>query len=171
MNDNERSDTAAANSSETNKDTPVEAEAEKTPYSQILEMYNRLCEKTGLRSIRSVSGKRKIQTAARFKEYGLNDFVELFEKVSASSFLCGGGERGWKADYDWLIAPTNMQKVLEGKYDDEQSNAPLQKTYPHEPYQTTGFSNPAQNNQERRDPFLERAMMAYETAANAVHQN
>ena len=167
MNDNERSDTAAANSSETNKDTPVEAEAEKTPYSQIIEMYNALCEKTGLRAIRSVSGKRKIQTAARLAEYGLNDFVDLFEKVSASSFLCGSGERGWKADYDWLIAPTNMQKVLEGKYDGNQSNTPLQQTS-YEPYQPTGFSNPQKNNQERRDPFLERAMKAYATAEHTI---
>ena len=86
----------------------------------------------------------------------------------ASSFLCGSGDRGWKADYDWLIAPTNMQKVLEGKHDNEQSNVPLQKTYPYEPYQSAGFSNPQKNNEERRDPFLERAMMAYETALQST---
>ena len=168
MNDNEMRDTAAANSCKTNKDPPAEAEAEKTPYSQILEMYNSLCEIKGLRSIRSISGKRQTQTAERFKEYGLNGFIDLFEKTSSSGFLCGSGERGWKADFDWLIAPTNMQKVLEGKYDNEQSNVPLHKTYPHEPYQSTGFSNPQKNNQERRDPFLERAMMAYATAEHTI---
>jgi hypothetical protein len=167
FNNNELSDTATANSGEADNAPPAAAEAEKTPYSQILEMYNELCEIKGLRSIRSINGKRKTQTAARFNEYGLGGFVELFEKVSASLFLCGGSQRGWKADFDWLIAPTNMQKVLEGKYENDQSNVPIQQTYTYEPYQA-GFSNPPQNKQERRDPFLERAMMAYETAVQSA---
>ena len=156
MNDNELSDTAAADG------------GGKVPYTQIIEMYNALCEQTGLRPIRSMNGKRKIQTAARFKEYGLGGFIDLFANVSASVFLCGGGDRGWKADYDWLTAPTNMQKVLEGKYDDNHSNTPLQQTI-YEPYRTTGFSQ--KNTQERRDPFLERAMMAYATAEQTITAN
>ena len=38
------------------------------PYSQILEGYNQLCEVTNLRPIHSITGKRKTQTAAQFKE-------------------------------------------------------------------------------------------------------
>jgi len=166
MRDNEVSKTATADSGEADETPPAAAaEAEKqttTPYSQILKMYNELCETRGLRSIRSISGKRKTQTAARFKEYGINGFTDLFEKVSASHFLCGGGDRGWKADFDWLTAPTNMQKVLEGKYDNsDQSNIPLQQAQFYEPY-------PPQKKQERCDPFLERAVTAYETAARAT---
>jgi hypothetical protein len=59
-----------------------------------------------------------------------------------------------------------MQKVLEGKYDNDQINTPLQQPV-YETYQTAGYS-PQQNKNERRDPFLERAMMAYETAARTA---
>ena len=41
----------------------------------------------------------------------------FFEKAEASEFLKGENDRAWTADFDWLIRPTNMSKVLEGKYD------------------------------------------------------
>jgi hypothetical protein len=176
MSDNELIKTATADRGEADDEPPLAAEAaaenqqnanQSIPYSQILDKYNELCETTGLRSIRSINGKRKTQTAARFKEYGLSGFFDLFDKVASSGFLCGGGNRGWKADYDWLTAPSNMQNVLEGKYDDNQSNTPMQQQY-YEPCQTQGFSNPPQNKNERRDPFLERALTAYETAKRAT---
>ena len=129
------------------------------PYSQILEGYNQLCEVTNLRQIRSITGKRKTQTATQFKEYGLGGFFNAFEKVAASIFLCGGGDRGWKADFDWLISPTNMQKVLEGKYDNDQCNIPATQIL-----QPKFVGN--QNKQERSDPFLERALTAYATATH-----
>jgi len=150
LSDNEVSKTATTNSGGSGE----------IPYSQILEAYNELCETSNLRPIRSITGKRKTQTAARFKEYGLGGFFDLFNKVAASIFLCGGGDRGWKADYDWLISPTNIQKVLEGKYDNDQCNIPNQAIPPRQ----TGTS--ITNKNERADPFLERAMTAYATATN-----
>ena len=87
------------------------------PFEEIKTMYNQICQ--GLRGIVSINGKRRSQVAARFKEYGIEGMKTLFELTAHSVFLCGGGERGWKADFDWLIAPTNMQKVLEGKYDND----------------------------------------------------
>jgi hypothetical protein len=171
MSDNEGSKTATANRTARGEppaaaDVAVELNS-AIPCSQILEMYNELCETKGLRSIRNISGKRNTQTTARFKEHGMSGFTGLFEKVSASLFLCGGGERGWKADFDWLINPTNMQKVLEGKYDNDQCNIPSQYSQYAEPYPTAAYSQDGhtqKNKQERRDPFLERAMTAYETA-------
>ena len=31
----------------------------------------------------------------------------------------GENDRNWRADFDWIMKPTNMCKVLEGKYDDK----------------------------------------------------
>ena len=128
----------------------------ETPYSQILEGYNQLCEATNLRPIRSITGKRKTQTATQFKEYGLSGFFNAFEKVAASIFLCGG-DRGWKADFDWLIIPATMQKVLEGKYDNDQCNIPAAQI------PQPKFASKSNKN-GRSDPFLERALTAYATA-------
>jgi hypothetical protein len=131
-------------------------------------MYNDLCEKYGLRSIRSIDGKRKTHTAARFREYGLSGFVDLFDKTVASAFLCGGGERGWKADYDWLVSPSGMQKVLEGKYENNQCNTPLPQIWIEDSYQAPIYSDTRKNNKnERHEPFLERAVNAYAAVAAA----
>ncbi|WP_137143918.1 hypothetical protein [Ethanoligenens harbinense] len=40
----------------------------------------------------------------------------LFQKAESSAFLKGADGK-WKADFDWLIDPTNASRVLEGKYD------------------------------------------------------
>ena len=140
--------------------------SDRIPFSQILEDYNTLCDTTGLRKIKSINGKRKIQVSARFKEYGPSGFLELFKAVSESAFLSGGGERGWKVDFDWLIAPTNMQKVLEGKYSDFQHNVPVQLDLHCDPIQSYKHDNQQQSNHlykkpERLNPFIENARRAY----------
>ena len=40
--------------------------------------------------------------------------------IAKTPFLKGVNKRGWKVDFDWLIAnDTNYVKVLEGKYKQE----------------------------------------------------
>ena len=117
LSDNEGSETTTAAYCGTGGGEP--------PYTEIIALFNQLCEARGLRPIRSINGKRKSRATAIFKAHGISGFTDLFDSVAASVFLCGGGERGWKADFDWLIDPSNMQKVLEGKYDNEQTPIPV----------------------------------------------
>jgi len=98
------------------------------PFETIMEMYNQICHE--LRPIVSINGKRCSQVSARYKEYGMDGIKTLFETAAKSAFLCGAGERGWKADFDWLIAPTNFQKVMEGKYDNDQNHSITARTSP-----------------------------------------
>lgn len=49
---------------------------------------------------------------------------DLFDRVAASGFLTGGGSRGWKADYDWVMRPDNLEKILAGNYDDNSRTRP-----------------------------------------------
>jgi len=77
--------------------------------------WNRLCNK--LPAVRDMSVKRRKKEAARLKEHPLAWWKEIFEAINSSKFLTGGSERGWRADYDWIISDgTNALKVLEGKY-------------------------------------------------------
>ena len=151
--------TAAAEAETKNNNRP------SIPYSQIFDRYNEICLTTGLRPIRGIEGNRKTKVAAQFKQYGLSGFFDVFDKVTESAFLCGGGNRGWKADFDWLINPTNMQNVLEGKYDGSQSNTPAPQTPFETPYPSQSHSVfNSQNKTERYDPFMEGALSAYATA-------
>ncbi len=45
------------------------------------------------------------------------DFDELLAAVAASPFLLGKVKgRDFKASFDWIIAPSNYQKIIEGNY-------------------------------------------------------
>ena len=40
--------------------------------------------------------------------------------AAASDFLNGKGQKGWIADFDWIIVPQHFQKVLENFYRNKQ---------------------------------------------------
>ena len=45
-------------------------------------------------------------------------FEDFFKKVEASDFLTGRDDQQWKGcGFDWILTASNMQKVLEGNYD------------------------------------------------------
>ena len=88
------------------------------PYQKIKKLYNEICGEE-LSSIRTMSDQRRKHLRARWKEEGNLDILEyLFRKTIQSDFLTGDNDRGWKADFDWLIKnETNFNKVLEGRYE------------------------------------------------------
>jgi hypothetical protein len=46
------------------------------------------------------------------------DFRAAVRQAAATPFLAGEGARGWRANFDWLIAnDTNVRKVVEGVYE------------------------------------------------------
>jgi hypothetical protein len=81
----------------------------------------------------SINGKREGNVRARIREYGLEKVYEMITKASQSDFLNGKNRKGWRADFSWLFLPTNFQKVLEGNYDNGQTNgtATTQSNYYH----------------------------------------
>ena len=116
--------TVSCNANETHE-TPAAAVAsvDEIPFKKIMDMYHTTC--TRLNPIKDIGEKRKRALTARYKDLGIEGFQELFDIANASDFICGGGEKGWKADFDWLIHPDNITKVLEGKYDNgNRSNVP-----------------------------------------------
>ncbi|MHC4618349.1 MAG: replication protein [Planctomycetota bacterium] len=76
--------------------------------------------KTNLPAIVRMTPARKKKLAARMKEPDFADnWQVIIDRISASGFCTGGGDKGWLAGVDWLLGnSTNCVKVLEGKYDD-----------------------------------------------------
>lgn len=93
------------------------------PHKEIVALYHEILPE--LRQVRSWNATRERHLRARWREdkrrQSLPWWREYFERVRASSFLVGK-KTDWAADFDWLIRPTNMAKVLEGKYDDSTTN-------------------------------------------------
>ena len=88
-----------------------------TPFQKIKDEYNRICVSFPKLTVLSDARKKAIR-ARIVSGYGDDDFVRLFQKAESSSFLKGGNNRNWNANFDWLIKDTNMAKVLDGNYDE-----------------------------------------------------
>ena len=97
----------------------IEEEREKTSYQQIVDMFNALCP--SFSSVKSLSDARKKAIKARLNTYSVEDFESLFKKAESSTFLKGGNNRNWTANFDWMIKDANMAKVLDGNYDNKKS--------------------------------------------------
>lgn len=110
-------------------DTESESEGNNAPakieYQKIADLYNEIC--TDQPSVRSVTPERQRHIRARInddaKRQSLSWWETYFTVVSSCPHLIGKtppkdpGGKPWVADFDWLINPNNMAKVLEGKYD------------------------------------------------------
>lgn len=46
----------------------------------------------------------------------------IFRKANESNFLIGNNDRGWKADFDFLMRIDKATQVLEGKYDNKKNS-------------------------------------------------
>jgi DNA replication protein DnaD len=89
--------------------------AEQTPYEEIKKIFNEIC--VTLPKIKSLTDARKNTLKTRWKENSsLKFFEELFCMVNESSFLSGRDDRWKGCSFDWIIKPSNMQKILEGNY-------------------------------------------------------
>jgi hypothetical protein len=62
--------------------------------------------------------RRKADLRIRAQPAPVEFFGDVLNKLKKSPFCRGQNERGWKMNFDWLIANgSNAQKVLEGRYD------------------------------------------------------
>ena len=92
-----------------------------TSYKKIVESYNDICK--SLPSVRIISDKRKKKMRVMAKEFGLEDFIDVFQKAENSEFLSGKNGRWNGCNFDWLINYNNFIKVIEGTYNNR--NGPV----------------------------------------------
>jgi hypothetical protein len=83
----------------------------------VTEQWNGFAEKHGLTKITGIisGSKRASHLAARMADRSF-DFQKLLLKISQSPFLLGKTGGGFTATFDWIICPSNYQKIMEGNY-------------------------------------------------------
>ena len=96
---------------------PLPEHISSCPFSKIMELYNQIC--ISYPRINSIESHRKKAVKACWRIYGdLNVFENVFRMAEDSLFLKGYNDRNWSADFDWMMQPKNISKILNHKYDD-----------------------------------------------------
>ena len=111
---------------EIEEEVEVENEDEKKEkqFEKILNEFNSKCSE--LPDVQKLTNKRKSAISQRLRDDGIEKIFEVIDKTSKSAFLNGKSDKGWKANFDWIMSPNNFIKVIENNYknkDDEQSNS------------------------------------------------
>lgn len=93
--------------------------AEHIDYSELVKFFNE--ETKGVFGMvrTPLSDSRKGMINARIKSYGKKTFADMIHRAYQSDFLKGQNKKGWRASFDWLIKPTNFEKVISGNYDNK----------------------------------------------------
>ena len=96
--------------------------ADPIPIEKLRILWNDTC--LSYSKVNGVNGNRRTLMTARWKEHpDLDWWKAYFDRIEPSSFLKGKNDRGWKATLDWILNAANMDKILEGKYDEEGGRA------------------------------------------------
>ena len=83
----------------------------------VVEAWNDLADQCGLAKVLKLNDTRRKQVKARIREYNTEDWSKAMGAIYRSKFLRGENDRGWKADFNFLLNPNKFIKLLEGSYD------------------------------------------------------
>ncbi|GFO60955.1 hypothetical protein GMST_32800 [Geomonas silvestris] len=88
---------------------------DKSPLpSALADLWNQIVKEP---RVMKVTKAREGKIRGRLKERDLGGWAEVFRIIARAPFLRGENDRGWRADFDWVIAnDNNAVKVLEGRY-------------------------------------------------------
>ena len=85
-----------------------------------VEEWNQLAEDMHLPKVKVVTDKRTKALRARLRELGSREaWTEAMWKIAHSPF-CRGEKTDWRADFDFVLQPSSMTKLMEGSYDQVQ---------------------------------------------------
>lgn len=95
----------------------MSSDDDRVTVDDVVEAWNELAEDRGLAKVVKVTPNRRKQIQARLREYDPDDWSKALGAIYKSKFLCGENDRGWKADFDFLLQPKSFVKLVEGSYD------------------------------------------------------
>lgn len=103
---------------------PCDYESIAAGYAELLPQLPQIAVMSDARKGHINARWRELCAAEKFTQaQAVEWFRDFFAHVGRSRFLTGAGpprknqEGVWRADFDWLMLPTNFVKVVEGRYD------------------------------------------------------
>ena len=96
---------------------------------KIKNLWNKTFMGTFVPSISNVRNTRLRALSSRTREHpDIKFWEEYFNRIKSSDFLSGTSS-DWRVNIDWVLSPSNMDKILEGNYDNrkEEKKKPTQE--------------------------------------------
>lgn len=81
-----------------------------------VEAWNSMAERTGLPAVKSLTNERVRRLKARISDHGPDRVLEAIKAVGKSRFCLGDNDRGWRADFDFVLQPKSCARLIEGSY-------------------------------------------------------
>ena len=89
-------------------------ENQKENAEKIIDLFNNNCP--SLPKVSKLTEQRKKIINARLKEYSADELKKAFQLVEKSDFLTGRNGKWTGANFDWVMNPNNIVKILENNY-------------------------------------------------------
>ncbi len=97
--------------------------------AEAVRLWNAMAMDHELPQVQRLNDTRRRKVMARLRESGgIEGWKVALEKVGTSSFLCGDNDKGWTADFDFLLQASSFTKLMEGGYDRRRRPEPPRAT-------------------------------------------
>jgi hypothetical protein len=89
----------------------------KASSQRVVDHYNLNAEKYGWSKAKVLDASRRQTLRLRIKAHGVDALIEAINAMAASPFLRGEGrDSKWRPDFDFLLQPVSLRRLLEGFY-------------------------------------------------------
>jgi hypothetical protein len=106
-----------------------------------VEVFNSLCTK--LPKVLKLTDKRKKKIRDFAKDFSIDEFKIICANLNGSEWYTGKNDRGWKADFDYIMRTDKASKFLEGKEQSTPQDKPGDKqAWELLPWNENGFKTP-----------------------------
>ena len=97
-------------------------EAAKNDFDEIISFFNEQMKGKTIPQVALKTPERRQALEQLMAQTGVDmeKIKEAIMNAAASDFLNGKGQKGWIADFDWIMVPQHFQKVLENFYRNKQ---------------------------------------------------
>lgn len=89
------------------------------PHHKLLKIWNEF--RGQLPFAKTLNPTRDRKMKAIWPKLVESEWIEVVKKLSESNFCTGKNDRGWIADFDFLLKPETFSRTLEGRYDNRQA--------------------------------------------------
>lgn len=101
-----------------NKTKKKQTKQERIDWEFLRDYWNDHCN--NMRRIKgdiSEARKKKVRSLLKQKKITIDDLTQVIDKAAMMPFLNGGGSRGWRANFDFILKPEKFQNIVENYYD------------------------------------------------------